>query len=346
MVQPRKHFGFPGGAGIVLSLMWLVRATASVQFDASPSVACTPAEADERRVLISSHEKLIEARVQISSLVSSGKFAEIQGLFYQFASPERNLQIVDYLPKTTMGTDFGGNIAIEQVDEQTGQIGLGATLGFPQPAQPNVNVSRGTRTQSAVRYELLPPRELLAAAGTTGRGTGAYFKLRPSQQIALEGSREFVLIMQVPKDWRGDYLRLVCTAYGEPRNGQMTTLGQAAFLIPLYAAGDEEARQLADDLSRAERNFLHVVRQQAHEVARRSQPTLVHELSLVGRVIPEDWISRLVYQPLSAAEPPAFVRHLPPVVREAASDYDSAKRQLHDLAGTYLATTGVAAEQL
>jgi hypothetical protein len=304
------------------------RVLAEVVFDASPSVACRPVTSDEFKQT-HPEEMVVEARVQISTLIYEGGADELVELFYQFTSPEQSSEIVDYLPKTTLGSQYAGNIAVENSDEHRDELTVGATGQFNSIVQANAGAIHGTIGRSAVKYEMLPPQELLTAAGTMYRGTGVYFKLRRSAQVSLEGAREFVLMLRVPAGWRGDYVRLACEARGAAGKPK-----SAAFLVPLYLAGDLQAQGSAEKLGKAERRLLQVARANQREISRRSQPTLAHEWALVDPKIPSNWLSLVAHRPLHDDSTLQFERYLPAEVVQASQEYQRAKRELHALCRT------------
>ena len=75
---------------------------------------------------------------------------------------------------------------------------------------------------SHIRYELKPPMEVMLVAGTVQRGTGVYFRLLPSRGSAWEGSREFVIVMRVPRHWRADMMYLRCEAQQDDQDRVVT----------------------------------------------------------------------------------------------------------------------------
>jgi len=99
----------------------------------------------------------------------------------------------------------------------------------------------------------VPPKQLFLASGTTNRGHGVFFKLKPSSQASLEGQKEFVCLFIVPKDWRGDYACIACRAKGYNRSlwTRVEECGTAEVCVGLYLRGDPEARQAAKQLARA-----------------------------------------------------------------------------------------------
>jgi hypothetical protein len=126
---------------------------------------------------------------------------------------------------------------------------------YPPFTNAELNAQAGSSSGLSVRYEMLPPKELLAASGTLNRERGVYFKLRPSPQTSLEGAKQFICVLRVPKAWRGDCVRIDCRAAADPRGWPMpetAECGAATFLVALFAAGDEEARQLMSQVVTAD----------------------------------------------------------------------------------------------
>jgi hypothetical protein len=94
-------------------------------------------------------------------------------------------------------------------------------------------------TASGVHVKLLPPKQVVLSAGTRERGRILSFKLRPFNQITLEGEREFACLLTVPAEWKGDCVLLTCTGK------QKGVAGEVArdMKIGLYPDGDDKARQ-------------------------------------------------------------------------------------------------------
>ncbi|HPM83158.1 MAG TPA: hypothetical protein PLF81_20795, partial [Candidatus Anammoximicrobium sp.] len=89
-----------------------------VSFDVMPTVGCrdvTTAEFAEANP----DERLIEAHVEVSSLIRQGNEGDLLQYFYRFDSPRRTMRIVDYTPKTTLASDVAGNVTIEKKKETT-----------------------------------------------------------------------------------------------------------------------------------------------------------------------------------------------------------------------------------
>lgn len=319
-----------------------------VQFDVVPTAVALDVT-DEAFKNLNPDELLIETRLQLSALMQRGRQEEVTEFFYRFEVPVGTGQIVDYLPKTTMSSNVVGHLHIE--NEREGHKNIGGSIGSgpPQTVLGSVTSSSDSRTKSSVKYELLPPLATVSAVGTTGRGSGAYVKLRPSKQTSLEGSKDFVLVLRVPRNWRAVTLRVVCQAIGRAKGGfanletKFQTCGSGSFLVPLYLAGDEEAKQIAHRMANAERMLHLQANHRYHEIRRRSLPTVAHELRLIDPKIPDDWLPR-VLDHLGQLEDQAnsFESYLPTEIRAATKTYRMARARLAQLSVT---PAGIATSQ-
>jgi hypothetical protein len=227
-----------------------------VYFDMPYAAACrdvTPCE------FTTAHpgQKLIEARLEISSLLTTGKERDLSEYFIRVENPERKLAIVDYLPKTLHESRLAGPITVQDGKEKTGTLGINFSGKYEVISGVGPSAGVGQKNSSSVKYDLLPPLETVAASGTLARGSAVFFKLKASPRHLLEGSREYGLVLQVPGSWRADYIHVRCEAEGIQR-GMVSSLdetlrcGERDFLVALYLEGDEQARLAADNFARRE----------------------------------------------------------------------------------------------
>jgi len=343
--QPRS---FLSGIYVCGGILALCHASIAVQaidaspprvtFDVNPLIACrdvTPADFAEANP----DERLVRADVQVSSLIRKGGEDDLIQHFYRVKSPEETIQIVDYSPKTTLTSDISGNVTIEKKKENTNHVGLALSGPFDWPVKATGSGDLGTKSHDVVRYELLPQKSAIASSGTICRGYGVYFKLKPSRSTTLEGSKQLTLVFRVPKEWRGDYAHLSCTAIGLHRGGarpfdERMVCGHHRFVIALYADGDTSAKAAAERLARAELDLLKTASANRRAIEKRVYPTLVHKvgvmLDVIEPSIPNDWTQRLIYgtEETGIAK---ITKRLPSRVREAADEYAVAKRELFRL---------------
>jgi hypothetical protein len=231
----------------------------AVTFDTSETIAVEDATTPEFAAA-NPREKLVEVRFTISSLMRHGGDDRLVHFLYRIEGLDRGMSVFDYLPKTELASSVTGNVSVEQKADDALTLG-GSIGGKLEGASGSINVAKSTARQGQVKYELLPPKELIAAAGTIHRQRGVYYKLKPSKQTSLEGAKQFVCVLRVPACWRADRARLICeaTTLSSPMLGaaeKEIVCGQSVFLIGLYRSGDAEARKKVLALVRAEDDFL------------------------------------------------------------------------------------------
>jgi len=246
---------------LLLSLSLGISTTAAiaeaprVRFDMPYAVACRDVTSPE---FAESHPgyKLMEAKLEISSLLAGGQEKDLTQFFVRVESPAHTLVIADYLPKTKHEA-IASSVTKEDSTERTAAIGVNLSGKYELLTIPGPSAGIGQSKKSSVKYELLPPLETVAASGTLDRGSALFFKIKSSPRNLLEGTREYGLVFKVPTNWRADYLRVRCEAEGIRRGVVSTfdeqfTCGSREFLVALYQDGDETARRLAENFARRE----------------------------------------------------------------------------------------------
>ncbi len=325
--------------GVCLSVLFLLcaatplqAASPDIRFDTADLVSCRDVTTPEFKAA-NTQERLVEGHFRITAMVEEGEMREGMQYAYQILNPTGRVRIVDYQPQTQQATAVAGNVSIERKKESNKSLGLSVNGSFESIAHGTAGSDIGTKDTSQIRYELKPPMEVVLVAGTMDRGTGVYFKLRPSPDEALEGSREFSVVMRVPDSWRGEVMYVRCEAQ-ENRRGSYTSLGVTRFVVGLYVEGDEEALRAAENLVLAEATLRRTVAKRQRDIQKRSLPTLVHKvgalLDMYDPRIPDSWLERLIYGPTNI-EQYDFYGYLPPDVRNVADRYRQAKRRMYQL---------------
>ena len=295
------------------------------------------------------HDKLIEIKLQVSSLLQEGNEADLRQYLFSIVSPQRSMSVVDYLPKTLHETPIAGNLAVQQSDEKTASIGVNVSGKYEATPEAGFNSGIGEKKTSSVKYDLLPPLESVTASGTVLRGSGVYFKLKATDRNLLEGAREIAMIVRVPKAWRADYLHVRCEADGYARSvvrslDQVVSAGQRDFLVVVYLEGDEQARAIAHATAQRETNLRRVAATRQAHLDARSKPSLPKLLALPSAssksLLSADWISPFIYTGVASAVPAG----LPADVRQAAAEYEAARRELKKLSGWPTAELAATAE--
>jgi hypothetical protein len=224
-----------------------------VQFDVRYAVACrdvTPRPAPASLA----GQKLIEAKLEISTLLAAGQEKDLTHYFIRIEHPRRSLAIVDYLPKTKHEA-VAKSVTVENGSENVAALGINLSGKYELLTLPGPSAGLGSKKSSSVKQELLPPVETVAASGTLARGTALFYKIKSTAQNRLEGTREYAIVLSVPDSWRADYLHVHCEAFGIRRSmvtafDEPARFGQRRFIVALYQDGDAEARQIAESFAR------------------------------------------------------------------------------------------------
>ncbi|MCE9527142.1 MAG: hypothetical protein K8R36_13935 [Planctomycetales bacterium] len=307
-----------------------------VAFDMPYAVSCRDVTPPEFATA-NPGDKLIEVKLGISSLLQAGKEKDLAQYFIRMETPQRTMQVHDFLPKTAHES-LQGNTTITKNSETTLSLGINITGHYQALTGTAITPGISQKNGSCVKYDLLPPLETVTASGTILRGSGAYFKLKSSERNLLEGERDFALIVRVPRGWRGDYLHVRCEAEGISRGlvsslDQKQVCGQRDFLISLYLEGDLEARRAAEELSRAEVKLRNIAHVKAKEIHQRVSPSFSSQIGLSSSPstsIPSDWQAKLLFSHPSRVSIP---KKLPREVVQAAQDFQNAQQGLAQFSG-------------
>lgn len=332
------------GSG-VLSMLLLVFtigrdgvAAPRVQFDVRDVLACrdvTPAEGarDDRAA---TGERIVEAVFQVSSLVPDDAKADAIQLLYRIESTRRSMRVEDYEPKTTMRSEYAGNVSIQKHSDTNASAHAKIHAAYPLVADAQAEGDYRATSKVDIRYEMLPPLEVLAAAGTVDRGAGVYFKLKSSPQGSLEGARDLVVRFRVPAKWRADVVRVTCQVL-DARRGLSRALPHedddnvSRFVVALHAEGDEEARRTARALVQIEQRLRQMARDSESTVHKVQFPSPAHQLGAILSVyeprLPETWLDQLVFGS-DPAVTACVLRQLPPSLGPTARAYITARTRL------------------
>lgn len=311
-----------------------------VKFDVAATIPCRESTSLDFSAA-NPGEKLVEAQIDVSAFVGYASEKELLQFVYHFTGCEQTVQIADYWPKTTLHTDVSSPIMTERRREQGNTAGVEVDGQYTEFFSAKIGAQTTWKDSTLDRYERLPKLSLLAASGTTHRGSGVYFKLKPSPRGSLEGAKNFCLLLRVPRTWRGDLLQLSCEALGNTR-GSLPPLDTAVkstgagFTLALYLDGDEIAKRDAQRLVAAEQELKRLAARSKDDVQSHAYPTLAHRVgavfSLVEAKIPADWLDDVLAAPGTAPLGPGF-NDLPSPLRHAVTEYRSAKREMGVLAG-------------
>jgi len=309
--------------------------TPRVRFDVKPIVGCTDVTTPEFAE-INPEERLIEVRLEITSLIESGSEKDISQYFYVMEAIDRRTTVSSYLPKTATTSAYDGPISVEHREEDTKHAGVNANGTFDLIVAGTASADVGSKDIFGVKYNLLPPQEQLVASGTTSQGRGVFFKLKPSPQITLEGGREFFLVLRVPAFWRAGQLTVRCETQGVSRGvspllDEQDSCGAANFTITLYQEGDLEAKEAATEYAFAAAELVRSVRQHQKDLKQAAYPSVGSRLGAVFGVVepklPTNWLQQLLDTPKDQ-----FPAWAPEQLRTAVTRYSTARKHLSSTA--------------
>lgn len=237
-------------AALSLSARHLHAEDTRVVFDVPDRIECkdvTPAKC----AVLHPTVKVIEAKFRISASIESGNESSLVDFTYMISSPGLRMKVLDYLPNTTLESRYADDrIKVEDFTSEADSMHAEAKVAYTIFSL-NAVKNRLTQSTELNNYEKIAPKALVLASGTMNRGHGVFYKLRPSNTMSLEGSKEFSFLAIVPREWRGDWCTFVCSGRGEKKNllgKTIETVGVSKVDVGLYLCGDEEAGNLASKL--------------------------------------------------------------------------------------------------
>ena len=252
MSRPRPLGDHPSFqiALLIFILIGLLDQTASwsqsphrVQFDVPVSVNCRDVT-NEQFSSTHSQDKLLEIRMQVSSLFQNSTDQHFEEIFFLIHSPEKSIRVVDFAPQTSVQSEYASPIEVSRNKEDSKTAGFQFTPNLEWITKSSLNANFSDRTGETTKTTKLPPKKLAVASGSQSRQTAVYFKFKPNNQSSLEGVQQLTLIVQVPLTWRADLLHVHCRA--KPCKSNVQNLCQSDFIVPIHIENDAAAKGICD----------------------------------------------------------------------------------------------------
>ena len=239
--------------------VWAVALSASgllaappVSFDAPAIIPAVPIESDSAMPPAPDSE-LLEITFPVSTLVQTRHPLPSYQLWFFCQAPGVSWRVVDFAPQTELTTPYAGPLQTDTQKETSHRLGLHFTGPLEPWGNGQATSELAGKEKRTTRVAEAPPMMLLQASGTIDRGTGVYYKFRPSRQTTLEGMRQLRIVVEVPRSWQTSLVRLHCLA--EPIEEGVAPFGEAVFAIAVYRAGSSDALACAERFTKAEREF-------------------------------------------------------------------------------------------
>ena len=310
-----------------------------ISFDA-PAVICASPVYDHNETPIRPGLSLYEICVPISTLVQTrGTLPEYQvWCFIKVRSAP--WKVIEFQPRTELTSHFLGPVQIDRQQETSQRIGVNLTGRIDSWGNAAANSELSGKKKEHLIASQSPPMILLQASGTIERGTGVFFKFRPSDQTTLEGLRLLTFVVEVPDTWRVAMMRVHCLA--EPIGDSKTSrsFGESVFPVVVYHGYDLAAEQAAKRLAVSERGFRNHWRR-LEETPRRSFSQAAKELDLQGvidsmrpRGVPpncDHMVDRLIFSHRDRKVPRA-IQLSTIAIQKAAAELQESDRAFRELA--------------
>jgi hypothetical protein len=165
--------------------------------------------------------KLVRVTVPVSLRLVEGDIGRVREVAIELEASAAGLVVVDFAPRTTLASEQIDKIEVTKTQEQSrsldaslgGQLPLAAGAGTAQ-VSPSIAAGDRRKEIETVTSRHLPPLKPLYVSGTLGEGRGAFFQLRPSTQVTLEGQHLVSATFRVPDNWQGGGIEVRCKAKG------------------------------------------------------------------------------------------------------------------------------------
>ncbi len=329
--------------GSVGSPLWLV---SNHLFAEEPAVSFdVPALLSAREIPFDSvhfattTQKTIEVIVPVTSEIVSADQGNIIAFRFDVFWNRHPFPICDYGPKSQTVSDIAGTISVDRSIEKNSTLGLKLSGGFQNTATGTGHAELTNREGTKVQYHEIPQHEVLVAAGTIRRGTGAFFRFHPSRVETLEGGRDLILAFQVPQSWRGGLIQVECTATGSRKvlAWQEPFEVSQVFIVPIFLDSDDSARLSATQFVRREQQLRQSWQryQTESESAQPQSPfsAVIFSASSrkknTSRSLPENWVHTLIQTNNTPLE--KYHGQLPADLATAATEFVHARAELLEL---------------
>lgn len=241
--------------GLSLSASSVLAGPPSLAFDFGSTAKCREIATDDAGELFP-NEKLIELKLRVSVHLLAGKITDVEEVRIEIGDCDSRIRVESFSPNTRLASDFSEDLTVTKTTENGKSFG--ASLGGEAPVPlgdvvahvlPSINGGLTKREVLVEKQVRRAPQYAVVASGTFGQEHGVFFKLRSSPQTTLEGAHELTVRFVVPKNWRGDSLRVCCYATGQERflwSKQQATWAHTCAPLAIYLAGDSKARLAAE----------------------------------------------------------------------------------------------------
>lgn len=189
------------------------------EFDFPLEVAAVAAP--RHAVSAESSARCYEVTIPVSFRTIKGSAGDVLQIEIELIIEDDDVLILGYEPQTTLSGDVIGEIEETVTTEQA--KGLNAAVGASVPipglkaAQigPSVNASDSERTVRTQKTRRRPQLAAIVVSGSTARGRGVFFQLRPAPDLTLEGAHYLTLHLAAPGGLAAAAVAIKCRAVAD-----------------------------------------------------------------------------------------------------------------------------------
>ena len=227
----------------------------SLAFDFGQTAKCRVVMQEQNDTL-AHNQKLVELQLRVSVHLLAGNIRDVEEVRIELTDCDSRIRVDSFLPITRLESRLSQDIVWTETTEKGKSLSasLGGEAALPMgdvvaqvlPSVKGGLTNRKVLVETQVRRA---PRYAVVTSGTIAQEHGVFFKLRASPQSTLEGSHALTVRFVVPKNWRGDALRVCCQATGQEKflwSSQQATWSHTCSPLAIYLAGDREARFAAE----------------------------------------------------------------------------------------------------
>ncbi len=320
-----------------------------VEFDAPAIVVAVPVNPAVVDAPTTGGE-LMRLHFPVSTYISTEFRGVVSEYVVEIESPEQTLRVIDFWPKNEVYSDIAGTVAVASSQQKDVDFSLNLAGAYEPFGRGTASGNYHNTLNHQETYERKPPMQILTSSGTLHRGYGVFFKFRPGPFPVLEGVRDVAILVEVPRGWRADMLRVSMHAVGRTssNSARTQTIGNAQLWTTTHREGDSAAAAQASQYVSQERTLRALAASNRNQIDDRSLPTIWHKvgaaLDVVQPRIPSDYLSQVIFD----ADNRRFERgteRLPVDLRVAVLDYWEERSRLMSLATPSAATMHVVAKQ-
>ena len=313
------------GSLVVCFLIWNifvsnVLVAEDIRFDCPANVAANTLD-------YRAEQKLVEIQIPVSAKVLNSNWNPKE-LSVEVVWSGETYAIVDYSPKSVLTSNFDGPIDVETKRQTNFKIVASVGSTYLDFISPSLDATANRSDSKTLRYKEIPDQRQVVSSGTLNRGTGVFFQFRPSRTEKLVGGRTLSAIFEVPLAWRGGIMELTFKMNSTVKKfpGLKSEVEFARrYVMPIYLAGDEPARNLVEEYSRTEQKLRSDWYRVENSVSSNSNS---NSLIRFQKTIPNDfWMHQLI-QSGNKAVIEKYRRQIPQSIQHVAMDLVNVRHQI------------------